>query len=252
MFIVTPDTVLNPGALLMKQVPRRFFGRANLWPRRGAGYRTTLRMFAELQALRYTIPLLPLLVIGFTWTQTALPLAQAPILMVLLIGLVEMRLLRYSPEARARISTPDEAARTLDLLAAQARPILTRIAAGRALGAGRVHLVVEQSELARIAPLTYVSMQVEPDDGRPKIMALTAEEMALIRDGLFLAPLSERTLFHANAHLGQSLRVVSLDTAQVSAHARLAALMARSNPSAPATEADPRGPVSVPSRALPR
>jgi hypothetical protein len=250
MFIVTPDTVLNPGALAMKQVPRRFFGRANLWPRRGAGFRTTFRMLAELQALRYTIPLLPLLVIGFTWTQTALPLAQAPILMVLLIGLVEMRLLRYSPEARARIASPDEAARTLDLLAAKGRPILTRIAAGRDVGPGRLHLVVEQSDLARIAPLTYVSVQHEPDEGRPRILALTVEEMALIRDGLFSDPLTERSLFRANAHLGQSLQIVSFDTAHLSAHARLAALMAQV--SGPATASGPMVAASVPPPALPR
>jgi hypothetical protein len=227
MFLVTPDTVLNPGALAMKQAPRRFFGRAVLWPRRGAGAATTFRMLAELQALRYTLPLLPLLVIGFTWTQTALPLAQAPILMVLLIGLVEMRLLRLSPAARARLATPDEAARILDLLQAQGRPIVTRIAAGRDLAPGRLQIVVEQSELARIAPLTYVSVQHDPDDGRPSILALTDPEKTLIRSALFGGDLTEQALYRANFSQGQTLRLVSLDTTAVSAHARLAALMAR-------------------------
>jgi len=228
MFLVTPDTVLNPGALVMKQVPRRFFGRANLWPRRGAGAATTLRMVVELQALRYTLPLLPLLAIGFTWTQTALPLAQAPILMVLLIGLVEVRLLRLSPRARARLATEDEAARTLDLLAARARPILTRLAAARDdLAPGRLHLVVEQSELARIRPLTYVSVQHDPDDGRPAILALTPEEETMVRTTLFAEGLTEKALYNANFREGQTLRMVSLETHAVSAHARLAALMAR-------------------------
>jgi hypothetical protein len=227
LFIVTPDTVLNPGALAMKQAPRRFFGRANLWPRRGAGVRTTLRMLAEWQALRYTIPLLPLLAVGFTWTQVALPLAQAPILMVLLIGLVEVRLLRLSPKARARLATPDAAARTLDLLRARGRPILVRIAAGRSLAPGRLHLVVEQSELARIAPLTYVSVQHDPDEGRPVILALDSVEKDLIRNSLFAEGLTEEALYRANFHLDETLRMVSIETQAVSAHARLAALMAR-------------------------
>jgi hypothetical protein len=228
MFLVTPDTVLNPGALIMKQAPRRFFGRANLWPRRGAGTATTIRMLAELQALRYTIPLLPLLAIGFTWTQTALPLAQAPVLMVVLIGLVEVRLLRLSPRARARLSTAVEGARTFDLLAARGRPILTRLAAARDdLAPGRLHLVVEQSELARITPLTYVSVQHDPDDGRPAILALTPEEEKMLRSTLFAEGLTEQALYRANFREGQTLRMVSLDTAAVSAHARLAALMAR-------------------------
>jgi hypothetical protein len=227
MFIVTPETVLNPGTLAMKQAPRRFFGRVTLWPRRGAGWRTTLRMLAEVQALRYTLPLLPLLAIGFTWTQTALPLAQAPVLMVLLIGLVEVRLLRLSPIARARLTTEDEAARTLDLLAAQGRGVLTRIAAGRELSPGRLHLVVEQSELARIRPLTYVSLQHDPDEGRPSFLTLTPAEEALLRERLFTGGLTEDVLYRANFRSDQTLRVVSLDTAAVSAHARLAAMMAR-------------------------
>lgn len=227
MFIVTPETVLNPGALDMKQAPRRFFGRANLWPRRGAGVGMTLRMLAEWQALRYTIPLLPLLAVGFTWTEVALPLAQAPILMVLLIGLVEVRLLRLSPKARARLAAPDEAARTLDLLRARGKPILVRIAAGRTLAPGRLHLVVEQSEIARITPLTYVSVQHDPDDGRPSILTLDLAEKDLIRKTLFVDGLSEAALYRANFHLGETLRMVSIETEAVSAHARLAAMMAR-------------------------
>jgi hypothetical protein len=227
MFLVTPDTVLNPGALATKRVPRRFFGRVNLWPRRAAGPGVWLRMLAEVQALRFTAPLLPLLAIGFTWKETALPLAQAPILMVLLIGLVEMRLLRLSPRARAALCTETEAARVLDLLSARGRTILTRIAAARDLGPGRLHLVVEQSELARIAPLTYVSLQHEPDEGRPAVLALTAAEEGMIRSTLMSGDLGEAALWRANARKGEMLRMVTLDTAAVSAHARLQVLMER-------------------------
>lgn len=227
MFLVTPDTVLNPGALVTRQVPRRLFGRVTLWPRRGAGLRLGLRMLAEVQLLRYSAPLLPLLAIGFTWPQTALPLAQAPILMVLLIGLVEVRLLRLSPQARAALCTGTDAARTLDLLSAQGRAILTRIAAGRELGPGRLHLVVEQSDLARIPPLTYVSIQHEPDGGRPVVLVLTAAEEAMIRASLLAGAQDEAALWRANAREGVMLRMVTLDPASVSAHARLQALMAR-------------------------
>jgi hypothetical protein len=227
MFLVTPDTLRNPGALAMKQVPRRFFGRVTLWPRRGAGLGLRLRMLAEVQALRYALPLLPLLAIGFTWRQTALPLAQAPILMVLMIGAVEMRLLRLSPRARAALVTEDEAARLHDHLAARGRGIVTRIAAGRALAPGRLHLVVEQSELARLPPLTFVSVQHEPDEGRPAVLALTGAEEELICGTLFDGDLGEAALWQANARTGGMLRMVSVETRAVSAHARLAAMMAR-------------------------
>ena len=156
-----------------------------------------------------------------------MPLAQAPILMVLLIGVVEMRLLRLSPRARAALCTETEAARVLDLLSARGRTILTRIAAARDLGPGRLHLVVEQSELARIAPLTYVSLQHEPDEGRPAVLALTAAEEGMIRSTLMSGDLGEAALWRANARTGEMLRMVTLDTAAVSAHARLQVLMER-------------------------
>lgn len=225
MFIVTPDTVLNPGALQTKQVPRRFFGRANLFPRRGAGLGLTLRMVFEVQALRYTLPLLPFLVIGFIWQNTALALAQAPILMILMIGAFELRLLRLTPQARARLIDDAGAERGLDLLRVRSRAVLSRIAAGRRLTDGVLHLVVEQSELARLPPLTYVSVQVMPDQGKPKVMALTGVEREMIAQDLFQPPLSEQDLYRINMKQGQNLRMTSFEAVQVSAHARLAALM---------------------------
>jgi hypothetical protein len=225
LFIVTPETVLNPGALQTKQVPRRFFGRANLFPRRGAGVGLTFRMVFEVQALRYTLPLLPFLVVGFIWQDTALALAQAPILMILLIGAFELRLLRFSPAARARLIDDAGAERGLDLLRVRSRSILSRIAAGRQLTAGTLHLVVEQSELARLPPLTYVSVQAMPDQGKPQIIALTRAEREMIAQDLFQPPLSEQDLYRINMKQGQHLRMTSFEAAQVSAHARLAALM---------------------------
>jgi hypothetical protein len=224
LFVVTPQTVLNRGALAMKQVPRRFFGRAVLFPRQG-GAGLWLRTIVELQAVRYSLSLLPFLIVGFTWQNTALALAQAPIFMLLLIGIVEMRVLRLSVKARAAIIAPDDRDRALDLLRVRGREILTRIAAGRGITNGALHLVVEMSPLARITPLAYVSVQIERNDARPVIMALTPEERAMLGDTLFAAPLTEETLRRVTQQNGEPILSVAFDPAQVSAHARLAALI---------------------------
>lgn len=224
MLIVTPDTVLNRGALAMKQVPRRFFGRAVLFPRRG-GLRLWLRTIMELQAFRYTLPLLPFLIVGFTWQNTALALAQAPIFMVMLIGVTELRILRLSVKARAAIIAEADRDRALDLLRVRGRAILARIAAGRGMTGGMLHLVVEMSPLARIAPLAYVSVQVEELGARPAIMVLTPDERAMVGAALFAAPLTEETLLKVTLQSGEALLQVSFDPAQVSAHARLSALI---------------------------
>jgi hypothetical protein len=225
LFIVTPETVLNRGALGTKQIPRRFFNRANLFPRRGAGPGLVLRMLFEVQALRYTLPLLPILAIGFTWQNTALALAQAPILMILMIGAFELRLLRLGPKARAKLISQAELDRGLDLLKSRSRVILTRLAAGRQITGHSLHLVIEQSQLARIPPLTYVSVQHMNARDRPEIMSLSDAEMRMIRAELFQPPFDERVLYRINMSQGEHLRQSSLEPGQVSAHARLAALM---------------------------
>jgi hypothetical protein len=117
---------------------------------------------------------------------------------------------------------PGEAERGLDLLRDRATRILTKIAAGRGLVSGRLHLVVEQSDLARISPLTLVSVQSE--DG-PEVLRLTHEEEALIRDTLFQPPLTERALHRIALAEDEQLRDVALDPRSISAHARLAAMM---------------------------
>ncbi len=225
MFIVTPKTVNASAALKMKQVPRKFVNRVSLFPRPGQGQGTTLRMVFEVQTFRYTLPLLPFLAIGLTWQNTALALAQAPILMVLLIGMVEMKLLRLSPKARAALIDETGAERGLDLLRVRSVSLLTRVAAGQGITSGMMHMVVEQSELARLPPLTYVSVQFEPEGGGPVFLDLTKAEMAMIREELLAAPLDEQELYRINMMQGKSLRMTSFDPAQVSAHARLAALM---------------------------
>jgi hypothetical protein len=85
-----------------------------------------------------------------------------------------------------------------------------------------LHLVIEHSDMARLAPLTYVSVQSE--DG-PEILRLSVEERALITQTLFQPPLTERDLRRINIAQDQALRDIVLEAARVSAHARMAALM---------------------------
>lgn len=224
MFLVTPQTVLNPSAIETRHVPRRFLGRSFLLPARGAGLGTTLRLIFEIELLRYLAALLPFVIAALIWQESALAIAQAPLLMFLAVYAVETRLMRPTPAARAAMLTPGEAERGLDALRARATAILTRIAANRDLTSGTLHLVVEQSELARIAPLTLVSIQTE--DG-PEVMRLSPAEEAMIRQTLFQPPLTERDLHRINLADDEPLRNISLDVRTVSAHARLAALAAK-------------------------
>ncbi|HSF65313.1 MAG TPA: hypothetical protein VLA78_13055 [Paracoccaceae bacterium] len=226
MFILTPDTITNRAVLEMRQVPRRIFGRVTIWPRRGAGWRLRLRLLFEMELLRYLASLLPFVLAALIWQDHALAISQAPLLMFMLVYLVETRFLRPSAEARKALVDPAEADRRLDLLRARARRILTRIAAGRGMTDGALHLVVEQSELARIMPLTLVSVQDEGGAGRdPHVLDLTAEEEALIRETLFAEPLTEAALHLVNLAQDECLRAERLDLRHVSAHARLAAMM---------------------------
>jgi hypothetical protein len=221
MIVVTQDTIRNPAILEVRQLPRRFVDRVTVWPRR-LPPALLLRLLAEWQLLRYAAWLMPLVVVALVWRGAALPLSQAPILMVLLVGAVELRLLRASPARRARMDR-DAAARTADLLVARGRAVLTRIAAGRGLRAGELRLVVEQSPLRLLPPLTYVSVQAE-DPAR--VLALTEAEVALVEAELFGGDLTERALHEANTAEDEFLREVALDARGVSAHARLAAALA--------------------------
>lgn len=222
MFIVTPDTVLNPAVLETRQLPRRFFGRVTLWPRRGGTWGLVARTVFEVEVLRYTSSLIPFIAAALIWQDKALAIAQAPLLMFMLVYAVETRVLRPSPQRRAALIARDAADRTLDLLRSRARTILTRVAAGRGMAEGTLWLVVEQSELARVAPLTYVSVQAE--DG-PEVLRLTEAEERLIRDTLFQPPLDERQLQRVNLMENEFLREARLDTRNVSAHARMEALI---------------------------
>lgn len=226
MFLVTPATVWNPSALDTRVVPRKFLGRATLWPRSTGGHgalRLWLRVIVEVEAFRYFAALSPFVVAAFVWRDSAIAIAQAPLAMFLVIWLVEMRLLRRPPGA----IDPAEADRTLDLLAHRATAILRDLAAAREMRAGRLHLVVEQSDLARVPPLTLVSVQADGIEGtRPAVLSLSSDEASRVRS-LFDGDLTERRLHRANHATGQLLRDVAFDAAGVSAHARLAARLSR-------------------------
>lgn len=223
MLIVTRDTILNTQALEMRSLPRKFLGRVTLWPA-GGGIGLWLRVVFEVEVWRYVLALSPFVIAALIWQDYALAIAQAPLPMLIVVYLVESRFLRVPRAKRADLVDKASAERGLDLLRARAQSILTKIAAGRGLTDGRLHLVVEQSDIARIPPLTYVSVQSE--DG-PQILRLSAEERALIKDSLFQPPLTEKDLLRINIAQDQPLRDIALEASKVSAHARMAALMAQ-------------------------
>lgn len=223
MLIVTDATILNRAVLETGSLPRRFFGRTILIPRR-ASLGLWLRLIAEFQVLRYLLALAPFMVIPLLRRDMALAIAQAPVLMLLVIAVIELRVLGLSKAARARQVTPDEAGRRLDALVFRARACLRDIAARQGITEGELHLVIEQSELARLAPLTLVSVQT--DRPAPHVLRLSPEDRASLRAGLFDADLTERDLLAVNHRDRLYLRDITQEARAVSAHARLAAALA--------------------------
>jgi hypothetical protein len=221
MFILTPATIWNPHVLEMRQVPRRVFGRVTIWPRRGATVGGVLRLIFEMELLRYLFALLPFALAAIIWPQYALGISQAPLPMLIVIYVFETKVMRLSVAQRKALANEGAIERGLDLLRLRAVAILGRIAAGRGLAEGRLHLVVEQSELWRMPPLTLVSVQAEMG---PEVLRLSAEEEALLA-GLFDADFTERDLLRINLAEKDCLRDVAFDVRGVSAHARLAALI---------------------------
>jgi len=235
MFIVSPSTVWNPAALETRGIPKRMLGRIAVLPRRGADAATWARILFEGQVLRFTAALAPFIVAMFVWPRLALPIAQAPVAMIFVVGFVEMRVLRVPKDRRETLTTETDAARTLDLLRFRATAVLTRIAARHPDRTGLLHLVVEQSELARVTPLTLVSVQ--SDTPAPALLDLDAADRAIIAEGLFGGDLSERALHLANMRANDFVRDVAFDTRGVSAHARLSAIMAVADAAAAPREA---------------
>ncbi|WP_425038625.1 hypothetical protein [Primorskyibacter sp. S187A] len=221
LLVLTQDTVWNPGALETGHVPRKVINRISILPRREAGAKLVARVIFESQILRYMVALTPFIIAMFVWPDLALPISQAPIAMIVAIAFVEMKVLRIKPEKRDALIAEHEAAQALDALTFRARNILSRIAARHEDLEGEILLVVEQSELANIAPLTLVSVQTAI--GRPRLLALDAEDRALVRDALFDDSFTETQLQLANLREDSFVRTTTFDTRGVSGHARLAA-----------------------------
>ncbi|MFK7744119.1 MAG: hypothetical protein AB8B47_03625 [Roseobacter sp.] len=158
------------------------------------------------------------------WPHLALPISQAPIPMLILIAFIETRVLNMPNDKRQTVIDDDDMARVLDAFNFNAKRILTRIIARRALAEGELLLVVEQSELARVTPLTLVSVQTATP--HPQVLDLDSEEISMIRDSLFDATVTAATLHLVTVRTRENLRSVSVDTSSISAHARMAALTA--------------------------
>ncbi|MCB6179280.1 hypothetical protein LHP98_14240 [Rhodobacter sp. Har01] len=222
MLIVTDATIANRGVLETRSLPKKFLGRVLLVPRR-ASLGVWLRLMVEMQLLRYLVALSPFVVMPLLSRDLVLLVMQAPALMLVVVALVELKLLRLSKAARARTVGADEAARRLDTLAFRARACLRRIAARQNLTEGQLRLVVEQSELARVPPLTLVSVQT--DTPEPRLLSLDAADRAALRDGLFDAGFTERDLLAVNHRDVTYIRDIAQEARAVSAHARLAAFL---------------------------
>ena len=221
MLIVSDTTIANRRVLETRALPKKFFGRVQLVPK-AAGVGLWLRLIVEMQLLRYLAALLPFVAIPLLSRDLALPVTQAPLAMLVVIALVEMKVLRLSKAGRARAVGEDEAARRLDTLAFRARAALRLIAARQGIAEGELRLVIEQSELARIAPLTLVSVQCAQP--APRLLSLDMADRAALA-GLFDAALSERDLLAVNHREDRYIRDIAQEARSVSAHTRLAAAL---------------------------
>ncbi|AZL57917.1 hypothetical protein EI545_03145 [Tabrizicola piscis] len=221
MLIMTEATIANRGILQTKSLPRKFLGRVQIIPR-GAGLRLWLRLLLEMEFLRFIVPLLPFALVPLFSRDWAMPVMQAPLVMVIVVAWVELRVMRPTRAARANGVSADEAARRLDTLAFRARAILRALAARHDLTEGQLQLVIEQSDLGRVPPLTLVSVQT--DVPQPHLLVLDADDRAALA-ALFDADLTERDLLAVNHRENLYLRSITQEARAVSAHARLAALL---------------------------
>ncbi|MBM7067990.1 hypothetical protein [Actibacterium sp. 188UL27-1] len=230
IFVLTHDAVRRPKLLKTRHIPRKVIGRGiPLWPKTGLRHRLAWRLMLEWALARYFAALLPFPMAILIWPSLALPISAAPLLMFAAIYAVEMRVLAV-PNAKAREALIDQAAadRVMDVVRLGSVDALTRIAAGRGLEEGLLHLVIEQSALARVPPLTIISVQQTLDGTR--FVDLDHAEQHMIQDVLFSHGLDEGDLQRTNLRENVFLRAVELDPRSISAHARLQA-MARNTPS---------------------
>ena len=143
--------------------------------------------------------------------------------MLIAVGFVELRILRLPAAKRKDVVSEAESARALDTLNFRGRKILSSLAAKRGIQTGTLFLVVEQSDLVGLNPLTFISLQM--DEGKSRLVALNKEEREMIRTGLFDPDFTEQDLALANQREATFLRSVNFEARGVSAHARLAAFL---------------------------
>lgn len=223
ILFASPSRVLNASVLEISSPPRKFLGRGFGVVPRGTVLRAGFwRLVIEFQLLRYLVTLIPFLLAMAIWPHLALPISQAPLLMFLLIWLVEVRVLAVPREARKNLVGKSDAERAIDTFRIRGASILSRIAAGRNMASGELFLAVEQSELARVPPLTIISVQVAGPDAH--VLDLTDREVDLIETELFDGRFDEALLHRVNLAENTFLRSVAFDASTVSAHARLEAL----------------------------
>lgn len=224
IFLVTPETVSNPRVLRGGQPPKKILaGLYSVFPRGLVLDPIWWRLALEYPLLRYSFALAPFPVAMLIWPELALPISGAPLLMFIFINFIEGEVLSYSSRARREKVMPEaESARRMDLFRHRARALLTRIAAGRDLREGEVTLVVEQSPMAPVPPITVISLQAAAE-GSP-VLDLDAGERALILSELFDDGLSERDFHKVSLRENVFLHAVTLDARAISAHARMAAL----------------------------
>jgi hypothetical protein len=230
LVLVSPAAVAKPDRLRADRIPKQLLDRGfPFLPRRGPLDPLFWRLLIEQSLTRFVIALSPFPAAMLIWPDLALPIAQAPLIMFGIVLFIESSVLSVSSPERRRALIPEaDAARGLDLLRARARGILTRIAARRGLTEGALHLVVEQSAMARVAPLTFVSLQYAPgaagECGGGVFLEPDPEESRILREELFAEGLDERLLQRINLAENRFLRDHALETSAVSAHARLAAM----------------------------
>lgn len=227
LFLLTPSSIRNRDYLNGVRVPKQVLGRGfDIRPRGGLKNPVFWRLLIEQALTRYLIALSPFPVALAIWPDLALPISQAPVLMFGIVLYIESNVLSVpTPDRRRALMDASEIARGLDHLRARARSLLTRVAARRGLTGGVLHLVVEQSAMARVRPFTILSLQYE--GATVQVLDLDPEEARLLQDTLFDAELPERHLHRINLAENIFLRDMPLDARSVSAHARLAALAER-------------------------
>lgn len=215
MFVVSPATILNPTKSKRRTDADRLIGsRPLIVPRTSSLSWVILRLAFEWSLLRHIFILSPIPVSFLLFPSLIQQAMALPPLFMLIVMHAEGNL----PTIRSRVSPDTTIDRGMDVLAQRGRKLLTRLAAMRGLAGGRLTLVIEQSEMVNLPPLTFVSVR---STGSAGMLDLTHSEIAILREGLFDAAFDERQLHRINQTQRCSIRKVTLDASSISAHARL-------------------------------